>query len=171
MKILKIIKNILSSLLIIILLLVLAVSVYSFIQVEIQNKDYSNIFGYSIFQIETGSMSKALEIDDIIIVKIGNENLKKDDIITFKQDNNLITHRIIKIDEDVITTKGDSNSGEDESITKEDVVGKVEIIFPNIRIWKAVFTDTKVLISLGITLILFVLMVSYKEKIGEKDVR
>ncbi len=170
MKILKIIKNLLFSLLIIIMLFVLAISIYSFIQIEIQNKDYSDIFGYSIFQIETGSMSKALEIEDIIIVKIGNQDLKKDDIITFKQDNNLITHRIIKIDNDVITTKGDSNSAEDEPIKKEDIVGKVEIIIPNVRIWKAVFTDVKVIISLVITLILFILMVSYKEKIGEKDV-
>ena len=170
MKILKIIKNLLYSLLIIIMLLVLGISVYSFIQIEIQDKEYSDIFGYSIFQVETGSMSRALEIEDIIIVKIGNEDLKKHDIITFRQDNNLITHRIIKIDKNVITTKGDANSAEDEPIKKEDVVGKVEFIIPNVRIWKAVFTDVKVIISIVITLILFVLMVSYKEKIGEKDV-
>ena len=170
MKVLKMVKTTLFYVLVIAMHFVLGVSIYSFIQTEIQGKEVANIFGYAIFQVETGSMSKALEIEDIIIIKLGNENLNKHDIITFKQENNFITHRITKIDNNVITTKGDANSGEDEPITKKDVIGKVEFIIPNVRIWKAVFTDTKVIISMIITLILFVLMVSYKEKIGEKDV-
>ena len=115
-------------------------------------------------------MSSAIEIEDIIIVKLGNENLKKDDIITFKKENNLITHRIVKLNENEIITKGDNNNVADEPISRNDVVGKVEIIIPNVKIWKSVFTDIKVLISLGVTVLLFVLLVSYKEKVGEKDV-
>lgn len=170
MRIFKTIKNILINFLIIILVFVLGLVIYSFIQIDIQKKEYCNIFGYSIFQIETGSMSSAIEIEDIIIVKLGNENLKKDDIITFKKENNLITHRIVKLNENEIITKGDNNNVADEPISRNDVVGKVEIIIPNVKIWKSVFTDIKVLISLGVTVLLFVLLVSYKEKVGEKDV-
>ena len=169
-KIFKIIKNILISLLIIILLFALALVIYSFIQIDVQGKEYCDIFGYSIFQIETGSMSGTLEIEDIIIIKLENEDIKIDDIVTFRQDNNLITHRVINVKEDSIITKGDSNNEQDAPVKKEDVIGKVEIIIPEVKIWKSVFTDTKVLISLGITLLLFILLISYKEKTGEKDV-
>lgn len=170
MKVFKIINNILISLLIIILLFILFLVIYSFIQIDIQKKEYCNLFGYSIFQIETASMSGTMEIEDIIIVKLGNENLKTKDIITFWQDNNLVTHRIININNESIITKGDINSDVDKPITKSDVVGKVEIIIPEVKVWKAVFTDIKVVISSVITLVLFILLLSYKEKVGEKDV-
>lgn len=170
MKIINIIKKSLINLLILILLLVLALVIYSFIQINVQKKEYCDLFGYSIFKIETGSMSDVIEIEDIIIVKLGNDNLTENDIITFKQDNNFITHRIIEIDEEKIITKGDSNNKIDDPITKNDVVGKVEYIFTDVRVWKAVFTDVKVIVSCIITLILLVLLVSYKEKVGEKNV-
>ena len=169
-KVFNIIKNILIFCLITILLFVLFIVIYSFVQMDIQGKEYCNLFGYSIFQIETGSMSGTLEIEDIIIVKLESDNLNRDDIITFRQDGNLVTHRIIEINDDTIITKGDSNTDSDKPITKEDVVGKVIKIFPEIAIWKKVVSDVKVLISLGITILLLILLVAYKEKTGERDV-
>lgn len=163
-KIIKIIGNIITSLLIIILIFVLLLAIYSFIELDIREKEYCNIFGYSIFQIETGSMSSTLEIEDIIIVELGNENIKKGDIITFRQDKNLVTHRIVRIEDEKIFTKGDNNPTEDEPINKEDVLGKVKIIIPKVKIWKSVFKEPKVIISIIITLILLILVVAYKEK-------
>lgn len=170
-KIIKVIGNIITSFLIIILALVLVLSIYSFIELDIREKEYCNIFGYSIFQIETESMSDTLEIEDIIIVKLGNEDIKKDDIITFRQDGNLVTHRLVRIEDQKYFTKGDNNPTEDEPIEKGDILGKVEIIIPEVKIWKSVFKEPKVIISVVITVILLILVIAYKEKIGEKDVR
>ena len=170
-KILKIIGNIITSLLIIILVLALMLAIYSFIEIDIKEKEYCNIFGYSFFQIETGSMSKTLEVEDIIIVKLGNENINKNDIITFRQDGNLVTHRLVRMEGENYFTKGDNNPTEDEPIKKEDILGKIEIIIPDVKIWKSVFKEPKVIISVVITVILFILVIAYKEKIGEKDVR
>lgn len=169
-KIIKVIENIIISILIFILLLVLGIVIYSFIILEIQEKEYCNIFGYSVFQVETGSMSKTLEIEDIIIVKLGSDNINKKDIITFRKDNNIVTHRVVKIDGDKIITKGDNNPSNDKPIKKEDVLGKVKIIIPDVKIWKKVFKEPKVIISLSISLVLLILVISYKEKIGENDV-
>lgn len=169
-KIFDIFKNILISLLIVILLFVAIIVIISFIQIDIQGKEYCNIFGYSIFQIETGSMSPELEIEDIIIVKLGNDNLNVNDIITFRQDENLVTHRIMKIEDKLITTKGDGNNSEDEPITKENVIAKTVKTFNEVAIWKKVFAEPRVLISIIITVVLLVLLVSYKEKVGEKNV-
>lgn len=170
-KTIKIIGNIITSLLLIILLGVLAIAIYSFIELDIREKEYCNIFGYSIFQIETGSMSKTLEIEDIIIVKLGNDNINKNDIITFRQDGNLVTHRLVRMQDSKYFPKGDNNPTEDEPIEKEDILGKVVFSISNVKIWKSVFKEPKVIISIVVTIMLFILVIAYKEKIGETDVR
>lgn len=170
-KILKIVGNIITSLLIIILALVLIIAIYSFIELDVKEKEYCNIFGYSFFQIETGSMKDTLQIEDIIIVKLVNDDINKNDIITFRQDGNLVTHRLVRMEDGMYFTKGDNNPTEDKPIKKDDILGKVEVIIPNVKIWKSVFKEPKVIVSLVITIILFVLVIAYKEKIGEKDVR
>ena len=170
-KILKIIGNIITTLLILILLVILMIAVYSFVEIDIKGKEYCNIFNYSIFQIETGSMAKTLEIDDIIIVKLGNDDINKNDIITFRKDGNLVTHRLVRLDNQNYYTKGDNNPTEDEPIKKEDIVGKVVFSITDVKVWKSVFKEPRVIVSVVITIILFILVIAYKEKVGEKDVR
>ena len=91
-NILKIIKKVIVNLIIFVLSIIAVLVIWGFIQLNIQNKEYINIFGYSILSTETGSMSPTIEKGDIIIIKIGDE-IKENDIITYKKDNVLITHR------------------------------------------------------------------------------
>lgn len=162
-KILKIIKNIIINLIIFILGIIAVLAIWTSIQLNVQKKEYANIFGYSIFSTETGSMSPTMEIGDVVIVKIG-EQVQEKDIITYKKDNSFITHRIIKIEGNSIIAKGDNNNTQDEEITQDAVVGKVVFIINNVEIWKNVFSDMNVIIPIIITLILFVILVFYKEK-------
>lgn len=167
-KILKIIKNIIINAVIFILGIIAIIAIWASIQLNVQNKEYINIFGYSIFSTETGSMSPTIEKGDIVIVKLG-EQVQEKDIITYKKDNVFITHRIIKIDGESIIAKGDNNNTEDEEISKNAIIGKVSFIINNVEIWKKVFTDINVIIPVSITIILLIILVSYKEKTGEKD--
>lgn len=170
-KILKIINNIIIDLTIFILGVIAIIAIWTFIQINVQNKEYANIFGYSIFSTATGSMSPTIEKGDIVFVKIG-EQAKENDIITYKKDDEYITHRIIKIDGELITTKGDNNNTQDEEITQDTILGKVVFIINNIETWKNVFSDMNVLIPVIITVILFIILVSYNEKnekTGEKN--
>lgn len=162
-KILKIIKDIIINLIIFILGIIAVLAIWTSIQLNVQKKEYANIFGYSIFSTETGSMSPTMEIGDVVIVKIG-EQVQEKDIITYKKDNSFITHRIIKIEGNSIIAKGDNNNTQDEEITQDAVVGKVVFIINNVEIWKNVFSDMNVIIPIIITLILFVILVFYKEK-------
>lgn len=162
-KILKIIKNIIINLVIFALGIIAIIAIWTSIQLNIQNKEYANIFGYSVFSTETGSMSPTLKKGDIVIVKIG-EDVQKEDIITYKKDNAFITHRIIEINGDSIIAKGDNNNTQDEPIKKDMIIGKVVSIINNVEIWKKVFSDISVLIPVAITVILFVILISYKEK-------
>ena len=167
-KILKIIKNIIINAVIFILGIIAIIAIWASIQLNVQNKEYINIFGYSIFSTETGSMSPTIEKGDIVFVKLG-EQVQEKDIITYKKDNVFITHRIIKIDGESIIAKGDNNNTEDEEISKNAIIGKVSFIINNVEIWKKVFTDINVIIPVSITIILLIILVSYKEKTGEKD--
>lgn len=162
-KILKIIKDIIINLIIFILGIIAILAIWTSIQLNVQKKEYANIFGYSIFSTETGSMSPTMEIGDVVIVKIG-EQVQEKDIITYKKDNSFITHRIVKIEGNSIIAKGDNNNTQDEEITQDAVVGKVVFVINNIEIWKNVFSDMNVIIPIIITLILFVILICYKEK-------
>lgn len=167
-KILKIIKNVIINALIFILGIIAFFAIWTSIQLNVQNKEYVNIFGYSIFSTKTGSMSPTIEKGDIVIVKIGKQ-VNVDDIITYKNDNAFITHRIIEINGDSIIAKGDNNNTQDEAITQDAIIGKVDVIINNVEIWKKVFSDISVIIPIVITVILFIILVSYKEKTGDRN--
>ena len=168
-KILKSIKKIIVNLIIFILGIIAIMAIWGVIQLNIQHKEYINMFGYSVFSAETGSMSPTIEKGDIVIIKIGDE-IRENDIITYKKENVLITHRIVNIEGDTIITKGDYNNTNDEPIKKDEVIGKAIFIINNVEIWKKVFTDIHVIIPISITVILFILLISYKEKTGEENV-
>ena len=167
-KILKIIKNIIINLIIFVLGIIAIIAIWTSIQLNVQNKEYMDLFGYSFFSTATGSMSPTIEKGDVVIVKIG-EQVQQNDIITYKNNNSFITHRIIEIDGENIIAKGDNNNTKDEPITEDAILGKVCFIISNVEVWKKVFSDISVLIPIAITVILFVLLVSYKEKTGEKN--
>lgn len=159
-------KKILSNLIIFILGIIAILVIWASIQLNVQNKEYIDIFGYSIFSTETGSMYPTINVGDIVIVKL-DELVQEQDIVTYKQEKSFITHRIIKKEGNSIIAKGDNNNTQDEMINENDVIGKVVYIINNVEVWKKVFTDIRVIIPVCITLVLFVLISILKE--GEKD--
>ena len=162
--------KIITDIIIILLSIIAIIVIWGFVQVSIQHKEYVNIFGYSIFSTETGSMSKTIEKGDIVIVKLGENTLNEKDIITYKSGNAIITHRIKKIDGNNIIAKGDNNNTEDDPIEKDMVIGKVVYIFNNVEVWKKVFSDMQVIVPICITIILLIVLVLYKEKTGDENV-
>ena len=116
--------------LIVSLSLLVLISFYTLVSVKIFGKDYVSFFGYTYFAVASGSMSPTIETNDIIIVKI-NGTYKKGDIITYKSKNDFITHRVTNVFEKTINTKGDFNNTEDNTVNKEDVLGKVVLIMPS----------------------------------------
>lgn len=164
----KKIFSILIDIIIIILIIIALITFTGFVQVNMLNKEYVNIFGYSIFKTETGSMKNVIEIGDFVILKLGAE-IHEGDIVTYKENNSFITHRIIKIQGDEIITKGDNNNTLDDPIKRENVIGKVIYIINNVDVWKKVFTDIKVIIPLTITFILLIIIITYNEKTGDNN--
>ena len=144
------------------LFILLLFAVYSKIQMIIFKQNYSTLFGYSMFQVASGSMEPALSIDDVILVKVGDD-FKIDDIISYTNGEAIITHRVLAIDGEYITVKGDANNTIDDPVKKEIIIGKVIKVFPELKIWQKIFTDPKILVALFLTLLLFDNAFSYKK--------
>ena len=85
-----------------------------------------NIVKYRTYIIVSPSMKPAINPGDLIFVrKVDVDKIKEGDIITFKNEDMVATHRAIKIDKNTITTKGDSNNVEDYPIDKKEVIGEL----------------------------------------------
>ena len=119
-KILKIVVDIIVYFLIAVVGLYLILSLYS---KYIKKDEIFSIGKYYIFQIITGSMEYELRIGDYIIIE-KSDKYEVGDIVTYKEDDYYITHRINKIDESGIITKGDANSSLDKPISENKIVGK-----------------------------------------------
>lgn len=159
--------HIISNFIFTILLVILAISFYSWFQINVLNKSYSSFLGYSIFEVITGSMSGTIEINDYIVVK-ETDDINLMDVITFKDQDSIVTHRVVQIVGDKIITRGDANNSNDISITKDKIIGKVIFTIPNGAIWKKVFTNKKVLILILLTIFFFTFYFSLEPKDGIK---
>lgn len=79
-------------------------------------------FGYGMSVVLSGSMEDRLSVDDLVIIK-ATDDYKVNDIVLFQEGNSLVIHRIIEIDGDTVTTKGDANNVADEPINKSQIKG------------------------------------------------
>lgn len=166
----KYIKRIM-DVLIIITLVILILVVYGYVEKYIFKKDYINYFGYTIFEVASGSMAPSINVGDIVVVKL-TKDINNNDIITYKENDYFITHRVIKIEDGKIVAKGDYNDSIDKDVNLNDVLGKVIKVIPGVGIWKNVFMNPKVIISLSVTFILFALYFYLLErKTYEKEVK
>ena len=164
----KIIKNIL-NILIVLMALILLLVLYGYIEKNIFHKSYINYFGYTIFQVASGSMEPTIKVGDVVIVKI-TDDFNKGDIITYLEEDYFITHRVIRIEGNNVIAKGDNNNSVDKYVNREDCLGKVVKIIPNVGIWRSVFLNKNVVVSVMVTVILFGIYFSLLEKRrGNKD--
>ena len=170
----KIISCILNILLTIVTIIII-IGMYYIYQLKFEKNDYANLFGYTFFEVATGSMSPTMEIGDVVIVKI-TKQVEENDIIVYIDGENIITHRLIQINDNQLIAKGDANNSEDKPIQQDMVLGEVIKVIPKIGIWRKIFTSSEVVGLILVLIVLFsaVFMFSSsdskeKEEKGEKD--
>ena len=94
-------------------------------------EENTHILGIYMFNIVSESMEPTFYKDDLVVVKKCKlEELHEGDIITFKQDDRIISHRIVKITKEKrerkLITKGDNNDIPDKDMVEiQNVYGKV----------------------------------------------
>ena len=99
-----------------ILLIFLSINIFSLLGVS--------LFGVRLYKIGSGSMEPYLKVNDLIIIR-ESDDYKIGNIVTFKNNGEYITHRIVSINGNEVITKGDANNMNDEPITRDKIVGKL----------------------------------------------
>lgn len=168
MKIIKKIMQVFINILLVLVTLLILFLVYRIVSIKFFNKNVT--LRYTFYEIATGSMEPTLNVKDFIIVK-ESDKYSVGDIITYKEDNSYITHRIIKINGDTLVTKGDANNSEDKIISKSEVIGKVVKIIPKGGVIKEIILTPKIIFTLLVTLVLINLCFSLTKKENKKDIK
>lgn len=154
-KIIEKVINVILDIAIFIFGIILLISIYNNVQTKILKNSYSSFFGYTVFGVQTGSMADEINAGDWIIVK-SSKNYKLNDVVTYMENGDFITHRIVETYKNTFITKGDANNAKDSPINREQIVGKVVKILPNFEIFRKTLFNPAVLICLIITLYLAV---------------
>ena len=124
-KIIKIIYKTIRIIFKTILAITLASVVILATQTLINKDKIPSIMGVEVLQVVSESMKGTLNINDVIIAKkVEVKSLNVGDIIVFKKDGAVITHRITNIvkryDKLEFETKGDANNTPDKGTVKEE---------------------------------------------------
>ena len=92
------------------------------------------LLGYKTYYVASGSMEPEIPVGSMIYVKYTDpKELTEGDIISYDSNGAIVTHRIVKNDQNKkeITTKGDRNPTEDQRpAAYENVKGKVIFHLP-----------------------------------------
>ena len=82
--------------LVLVITVLILFSLYKIISIKILHKPYSNIFGYTTFEIATGSMEPTLNVKDIIIVKI-TKDVKENDTLDITLSKGGIKAKVMEV--------------------------------------------------------------------------
>ena len=90
----------------------------------------SGIFKFQLVAIASNSMNPVFYRGDVLLIeKCDIDTIDVGDILVFKNNNSVVTHRVIKrevVNNSIkLTTKGDNNKAKDDIIsTSSNVIGK-----------------------------------------------
>ena len=97
-------------------------------------RDLPTVAGYSTAVIISGSMSGAIEIDDMVVAR-AQKSYASGDVILFQEPDGsrIVCHRVVRLEDGQYITKGDANGVEDSNpVPPELVIGRVRWIIPGV---------------------------------------
>ena len=163
----KIIHYILRIMLIVIISIVFGLTIYTWNAKSLKGDVFPMPFKIGYGVVLTGSMNPTITEDDLIVVKRTND-YQVDDIVVYQSNGQLIVHKIIKVEGEMITTKGDANNTPDEPINVKQIKGEVIKIHNGIgNLIKFIKSPTGVIMTLGTSV--FLLILSYKKEDEKED--
>lgn len=167
----KTIKKIFKTILLAFLIMLLIVNIIMLYQKTIKNEEIPRIAGVSVFNIVSESMEPTINVNDLIVIKkCAEEEIGKNDIITYKRENgSIVTHRIVRINkengEKIYVTKGDNNPIEDdETIKHSQVYGKYLFKINGVGKFVEELQKNNGLISVALILVIFVIIKNGSDK-------
>jgi len=86
---------------------------------------------YPMASITSGSMWPSLKRGDLILIKGiegKKEEIKIGDIVVYKNPKGFTIHRVVKLEWNAVTTRGDANNVDDQPVSYEEIIGKPLVI-------------------------------------------
>lgn len=154
MRTVRIIARIVHITVISVLSFILACNLY-FIIGKAVTGEHPTLLGWSSAVVVSGSMSPAIEVDDMVILH-SQDAYTRGDIIMYKDGSSFVTHRVEEVTESGYITKGDANNTVDPPVHADCVVGKTVFVIPKVgRLTAALQTPLGmcVLVLVGIALV------------------
>lgn len=170
------IKKIANIVILIILLPILFVSAVILINSYIYPDKIPSFFGWKPFIVLSGSMANEISVGDLVIVKETN-HMGKGDIIAFREEDMVITHRIVDIIEKDNTkkyiTKGDNNSAQDGNyVLPEQVEGVYQFKVNGLgNLALFIQTPTGMVVCLSLPILLLIVMQLVDSVRNKKNMR
>lgn len=122
-----------------VLFFVLAVALFTFIAlfaIDSKSRDDIYILGYKPFIIASGSMEPQYKTNSFILIKRADiSSAKVGDTIAFRAEamsNNIVFHRVVKVIDGGLVTKGDNNRYNDSGLVRKDKFLGKEVFHTNI---------------------------------------
>lgn len=104
--------------------LILGLNIYLFNAHRLAGNSLPMPFGYGAAVVLSGSMEPALSKNDLIFIH-RTDDFKTGDIVVYQDWSELVVHRVIRTDGNMVQTKGDANNVEDAPVDKSQIRGTV----------------------------------------------
>ena len=111
--------------------LVLGINIYSWNARSLTGNVLPMPFGYGGAVVLSGSMEPAIAVDELILVK-AEDGYEVGDVVVYQTGHMLVVHRIVDMDGETVTTRGDANNVDDGSIAMNQIKGKVIAHIPHV---------------------------------------
>jgi signal peptidase len=121
--------------------------------------DLPKVFGTARVVVVSGSMQPAIDVGDMLIIR-EQEEYSAGDIVTLRLGENLITHRIVEINDTYVITQGDKNNVADAPSSLSSIEGKMILKIPKAGSF-ILFLRTPLGILLLVFLALFIIEVPH----------
>ncbi len=122
---------VLRTVFLIVVSLVLGINIYQWNAKSLTGDVLPMPFGYGGAVVLSGSMEPTIMTGELIIVK-AQENYHEGDVVVYQSGHMLVVHRIVAIDEETVTTRGDANNADDAPVSVSLIKGRVISHIPHV---------------------------------------
>ncbi len=164
------IKNFSSIIVYVMVIPLLIYNISLIVQAVINPTQTPSFAGIKTYVIISGSMEPDFKIGDIVVAKnVEKEQLNVGDIVSFRQGQSIITHRITEIIKNrgdiEYKTKGDNNNTEDSgTITHKSIEGKVVARIPGFGKISLILQKKITIVIIIIAFYVYLIIVHSKRK-------
>ncbi len=127
----KIVFRVVNTILTIVLTVLLIINLWFLVSHFALKQNPPQFFGFSPLTVASGSMAPSIQVGDMILIKQSTD-FAVGDVVTYRKDGTLITHKIVSVSGQTVVTQGTANMVSDAPIQSDQIVGTVVVVVPRL---------------------------------------